>query len=71
MHVLQLYQIQLLAHGVMMVSPSGSGKSSAWKVLLKALEKLKVRIMFKVQDLKFATLATVSCWPRLREHSVF
>ncbi|XP_019861660.1 PREDICTED: cytoplasmic dynein 1 heavy chain 1-like [Amphimedon queenslandica] len=25
--VLQIYQIQLLAHGVMMVSPSGSGKS--------------------------------------------
>ncbi|XP_003391803.1 PREDICTED: dynein heavy chain, cytoplasmic-like, partial [Amphimedon queenslandica] len=39
--VLQLYQIQLLAHGVMMVGPSGSGKSSAWKVLLKALEKLE------------------------------
>ena len=39
--VLQLYQIQLLAHGVMMVGPSGSGKSSAWKVLIKALEKLE------------------------------
>ena len=25
----------------MMVGPSGSGKSSAWRVLLKALEKLE------------------------------
>ena len=25
----------------MMVEPSGSGKSSAWRVLLKALEKLE------------------------------
>ena len=39
--MLQLYQIQLLAHGVMMVGPSGSGKSSAWRVLLKALENLE------------------------------
>ena len=29
------------AHGVMMVGPSGSQKSLAWKVLLKALEKLE------------------------------
>eukprot|EP01114_Cavostelium_apophysatum_P023031 TRINITY_DN854_c0_g1_i2.p1 TRINITY_DN854_c0_g1~~TRINITY_DN854_c0_g1_i2.p1 ORF type:complete len:4577 (-),score=1545.65 TRINITY_DN854_c0_g1_i2:38-13768(-) len=35
----QLNQIQLLCHGVMMVGPSGSGKSSAWSVLLRALEK--------------------------------
>eukprot|EP01117_Protostelium_nocturnum_P006264 TRINITY_DN2259_c0_g1_i6.p1 TRINITY_DN2259_c0_g1~~TRINITY_DN2259_c0_g1_i6.p1 ORF type:complete len:4259 (-),score=1954.67 TRINITY_DN2259_c0_g1_i6:110-12886(-) len=35
----QLYQIQLLCHGVMMVGPSGSGKSAAWKTLLEALEK--------------------------------
>jgi len=34
----QLYQIQLLCHGVMMVGPSGSGKSLAWKVLLESLE---------------------------------
>ena len=27
------YQNQLLAHGVMMIGPSGSGKSLAWKVL--------------------------------------
>ncbi|KAG1662035.1 Dynein heavy chain, cytoplasmic [Nymphon striatum] len=37
--VLQLYQISQLNHGLMMVGPSGSGKSSAWKVLLKALER--------------------------------
>ncbi|XP_037072682.1 LOW QUALITY PROTEIN: dynein heavy chain, cytoplasmic-like [Pollicipes pollicipes] len=39
--VLQLYQITQLHHGLMMVGPSGSGKSSAWRVLLKALELLE------------------------------
>lgn len=39
--MLQLYQIQCLSHGVMMVGPSGSGKSAAWRVLLKALERLE------------------------------
>lgn len=38
--MLQLYQICELNHGLMMVGPSGSGKSSAWKVLLKALERM-------------------------------
>ena len=38
---MQLYQIQLLAHGIMMVGPSGSGKSSAWRVLFKVIEKLE------------------------------
>ena len=37
--ILQLYQITNLNHGLMMVGPSGSGKSSAWRVLLKALEE--------------------------------
>uniref|UniRef100_T1JGT9 Dynein heavy chain, cytoplasmic n=1 Tax=Strigamia maritima TaxID=126957 RepID=T1JGT9_STRMM len=37
--VLQLYQISQLNHGLMMVGPSGSGKSKAWQVLLKALER--------------------------------
>ncbi|XP_065684969.1 cytoplasmic dynein 1 heavy chain 1 isoform X1 [Hydra vulgaris] len=37
--VLQLYQISCIHHGLMMVGPSGSGKSMAWKVLLKALER--------------------------------
>ena len=39
--ILQLYQITQLHHGLMMVGPSGSGKSSAWRVLLKALELLE------------------------------
>lgn len=38
--ILQLYQIQSIHHGVMMVGGSGSGKSVAWKVLLEALGKL-------------------------------
>ncbi|KAF2733638.1 dynein heavy chain [Polyplosphaeria fusca] len=36
--ILQLYQIQNLHHGVMMVGSSGSGKSAAWKTLLSALQ---------------------------------
>eukprot|EP00105_Crassostrea_gigas_P045649 XP_019929797.1 PREDICTED: cytoplasmic dynein 1 heavy chain 1 isoform X11 [Crassostrea gigas] len=39
--VLQLFQITNLHHGLMMVGPSGSGKSKAWQVLLKALERLE------------------------------
>ncbi len=38
--ILQLYQIQTIHHGVMMVGSSGSGKSTAWKLLLEALGKL-------------------------------
>ena len=38
--ILQLYQIQSIHHGVMMVGDSGSGKSAIWKVLLRALEKV-------------------------------
>ncbi|CAP31232.1 Protein CBR-DHC-1 [Caenorhabditis briggsae] len=37
--VLQLYQITNLNHGLMLVGSSGSGKTMAWKVLLKALER--------------------------------
>ncbi|KAI8361054.1 dynein heavy chain [Mortierella sp. GBAus27b] len=36
--ILQLFQIQRIHHGLMMVGPSGSGKSGAWQVLLEALE---------------------------------
>jgi len=39
--ILQLYQISQIHHGLMMVGPSGSGKSSAWRTLLKALENLE------------------------------
>ncbi|KAJ2806040.1 dynein heavy chain, partial [Coemansia guatemalensis] len=38
---LQLYQMQALHHGVMMVGAAGSGKSTAWRVLLAALERLE------------------------------
>ncbi|KAF5872560.1 putative dynein heavy chain protein [Botrytis fragariae] len=39
--ILQLYQIQGIHHGVMMVGNSGSGKSVAWKVLLQALQQVE------------------------------
>ncbi|KZF19340.1 dynein heavy chain [Xylona heveae TC161] len=39
--ILQLFQIQNIHHGVMMVGASGSGKSAAWKVLLQALQKIE------------------------------
>jgi len=39
--VLQLYQITELHHGLMMVGPSGAGKTMAWRVLLEALERLE------------------------------
>jgi dynein heavy chain 1 len=38
--IVQLWQIQGIHHGVMLVGPTGSGKSSAWRTLLKALERL-------------------------------
>lgn len=38
---LQLYQIQKIHHGVMMVGNSGSGKSVAWRLLLDALQKVE------------------------------
>ncbi|RXG49840.1 hypothetical protein VDGE_00518 [Verticillium dahliae] len=39
--VIQLYQIQNIHHGVMMVGNSGTGKSAAWKILLDALQKVE------------------------------
>ncbi|KAH8912297.1 hypothetical protein BR93DRAFT_871202 [Coniochaeta sp. PMI_546] len=39
--VLQLYQIQKIHHGVMMVGNSGTGKSSAWRLLLDALQQVE------------------------------
>ena len=39
--ILQLYQIQGIHHGVMMVGDSGSGKSAVWKVLINALQRLE------------------------------
>ncbi|KAL9108457.1 MAG: hypothetical protein Q9227_006791 [Pyrenula ochraceoflavens] len=37
---IQLYQIQQIHHGVMMVGGSGSGKTAVWKVLLQALQRV-------------------------------
>lgn len=34
---LQLYQIQQLRHGVMMVGPTSSGKTTSWRTLLEAM----------------------------------
>ncbi|OAG20310.1 hypothetical protein CC77DRAFT_1020822 [Alternaria alternata] len=39
--IIQLYQIQKLHHGVMMVGSSGSGKSAAWRTLLSALQAVE------------------------------
>ena len=39
--IIQLYQIQTIHHGVMMVGGSGSGKSAIWKVLLRALQAVE------------------------------
>ncbi|EER38945.1 dynein heavy chain [Histoplasma capsulatum H143] len=38
---LQLYQIQGIHHGVMMVGRSGAGKSAAWKTLLEAMQRVE------------------------------
>ncbi|KAL8952356.1 MAG: hypothetical protein Q9222_001736 [Ikaeria aurantiellina] len=38
---IQLYQIQAIHHGVMMVGQSGSGKSAIWKTVLQALHRLE------------------------------
>jgi dynein heavy chain 1, cytosolic len=54
--LLQLYQVQVLRHGVMLVGPSGSGKSCAWSVLLEALEiTTKVKSESYVLDPKAIT----------------
>ncbi|KAL8738025.1 MAG: hypothetical protein Q9181_001132 [Wetmoreana brouardii] len=38
--IIQLYQIQAIHHGVIMVGQSGSGKSAVWQMLLQALHRL-------------------------------
>lgn len=51
--IIQLYQIQAIHHGVMMVGDSGSGKSAIWKVLLRALQRLEgVEGVFHIIDSK-------------------
>ena len=39
--VMQLYAISNLNHGLMMVGASGTGKSTAWRVLLRALSRIE------------------------------
>ena len=39
--VLELYESSQVKHGLMLVGPSGSGKSSAWRILFKSLERLE------------------------------
>ena len=51
--VLQLSQVLEVRHGVMLVGPSGTGKSSAWRSLIKALTKVDgVKSDFYVIDPK-------------------
>ncbi|MCQ2815661.1 MAG: AAA family ATPase [archaeon] len=38
--ILQLYSIQNMHHGLMLVGTSGTGKSAAWKILFEALQIL-------------------------------
>jgi dynein heavy chain 1 len=50
---LQLYQIQIIHHGVMMVGKSGAGKSAAWKILLQAMQRIEgVEGVFHIIDSK-------------------
>lgn len=35
--MIQLYQVQQVSHGVMLVGPAATGKSEAWRVLLSAM----------------------------------
>jgi dynein heavy chain 1, cytosolic len=49
----QLYQIQQIHHGVMMVGKSGSAKSAIWKALLQAMQKVDgIEGVFHVIDSK-------------------
>ncbi|MCJ1268673.1 hypothetical protein MMC22_008561 [Lobaria immixta] len=51
--IIQLYQIQTIHHGVMMVGDSGSGKSAIWKVLLRSLQRIEgVEGVFHIIDSK-------------------
>jgi dynein heavy chain 1 len=54
--ILQLYQIQVLRHGVMLVGPAGSGKTKAWTVLMESLERwTKIKSKAYVLDPKAIT----------------
>jgi dynein heavy chain 1, cytosolic len=54
--VLQVYQITNLNHGLMLVGSSGSGKTAAWSILLKALKEVeKIEGVSHVIDAKAMT----------------
>jgi dynein heavy chain 1 len=38
--VLQLYQIQQISHGIMLVGGTATGKTRAWRTLLQAMDQL-------------------------------
>jgi len=38
--IMELNQVQTINHGLIMVGPSGTGKTTAWSVLLEALERV-------------------------------
>lgn len=38
--ILQLYQIQQISHGIMLVGAAATGKTRAWRTLLRAMEHL-------------------------------
>eukprot|EP00466_Bigelowiella_natans_P012270 jgi/Bigna1/52380/estExt_Genewise1Plus.C_70193 len=53
--IMELNQVQSINHGVILVGPSGTGKSSAWRVLLEALERVdetKQKSKFHIIDPK-------------------
>ena len=57
---LQLYQIQSIHHGVMMVGDSGSGKTVVWKTLLQALQRVEGREgVFHIIDSKVMSKETL------------
>jgi dynein heavy chain len=55
---IQLYDVTVLRHGLMVVGPTGGGKTSCYNVLLHALSTLK-----KVKD-EFYEVTTLICNPK-------
>ncbi|EAY22062.1 Dynein heavy chain family protein [Trichomonas vaginalis G3] len=58
--IIQLYYIQQINHGFMLVGASSSGKTSSWKILLKVLTKIdKIESEFYVINPKSVTKDTL------------